>query len=250
MSVTPFCASFMATLDAMRHGTVAAAPAWRVYANTGLLACIDALRANYPSVHRMLGDQAFGQLAGDYVRACPAHDARLFLYGGDLPAWLRRRDGAASPAALAATLDRYWTESHGEADAPPLSMDWIARQSPQAFASLCLRPAPSTRWLALADLALWDGWCAWRQPDAPQPPSNPADQAVLLTRPDDAVRTQAMPLGGAVFLQACEAGMTLPMALQAACDSTPQIEPQALLAALFAAGAFQHPDQFTPRSLP
>ena len=117
MSDAQFHDHFIATLDAMRQGAVAEAAAWRVYANTGLLACIDALRANYPGVQRVLGDQAFGQLAADYARACPAHDARLFLYGDDLPDWLRRRDGAASPAALAATLDRYWTEAHGAVDA-------------------------------------------------------------------------------------------------------------------------------------
>lgn len=250
MNDRQFHDQFMATLDAMRCGTVAEAAVWRVYANTGLLACIDALQANYPSVRRMLGDPAFGQLAAGYARECPAHDARLFLYGDGLPGWLRRRDGAVGPAALAATLDRYWTESHSEADAPPLSMDWIAQQIPQAFASLCLRPAPSTRWLALAGVPLWDWWHAWRQPDAPRRTSGEADQAVLLTRPGDAVRAQAMPLGGAVLLQACEGGLTLPQALQAACGSAPEVEPQPLLATLFAAGAFQHPDQFTPRSLP
>lgn len=246
MSEDRFHHRFIDTLETLRHGGEAA-PAWRVYANTGLLACADALRANYPGVRRLLGEAAFESMAAGYARARPARDARLFLYGADLPAWLREQDGADSAAALAATLDRYWTETHSEADAAPLAMDWIARQSAPSLAGLRLRPAPSTRWLALAGVPLWDWWQALRHPDdATTTPGGP-HQAVLLTRADDAVWAQALPAAGAVLLQACEDGLPLQEALLA--TGEPDTALQALLATLFDAGALQHPDQFTPRAL-
>ncbi|MDM5179230.1 putative DNA-binding domain-containing protein [Massilia sp. DJPM01] len=248
MSEIAYFHQFIEKLDSMRHGG-GATPAWRVYANTGLLACIDALQANYPSVHRLLGEAPFEQLAASYVRAMPARDARLFLYGAGLPAWIRRRDGADSAVALVATLDRYWSETHSEADALPLTMDWIAQQSAQALAGMRLRPAPSTRWLGRAGVALWDQWQALRQaPDYLGPRGQP-NQAVLLSRPDDAVWAQALPLAGAVLLQACDDGLCLPQALLAAGASAPEIDLQQLLAMLFAAGALQHPDQFAPRAI-
>lgn len=246
MSDARFFHRFIDTIEALRHGGDAA-PAWRVYANTGLLACTDALRANYPSVLRLLGEPAFAQLAAGYVRARPARDARLFLYGTDLPAWLREREGADSTAALAATLDRYWTETHSEADAAPLAMDWIARQDAQTLAGLRLRPAPSTRWLAQAGLPLWDWWQALRRPGDAATPSGATHQAVLLTRADDAVWAQALPQAGAVLLQGCDDGLPLQDALQA--TDIPDTDLQALLATLFDAGALQHPDQFTARAL-
>jgi hypothetical protein len=248
MSEDRFFHQFIDTLEAMRDGGDAQ-PAWRVYANTGLLACVDALLANYPSVLRLLGEPACRQLAADYARAMPTRDARLFLYGADLPAWLRARDGADSTVALAATLDRYWTETHSEADAAPLTMNWIARQSPHALASLHLRPAPSTRWLAQEGVPLWDWWQGLRQADGAPAPHGTPDQAVLLTRPDDAVWAQALPLAGTILLQACADGLSLPQALQATGDGAPETDLQQLLTTLFDAGALQHPDQFTPRAI-
>lgn len=248
MSDAGFHAQFLVTLDALRHGAKAG-PAWQVYANTGLLALVDALRANYPGLRRLLGEEAFDQLAAAYTRAFPARDGRLFLYGADLPDWLRGRDGADSAAALAATLDRLWTEAHSEADAPPLAMDWIARQGPQALAGLRLRPAPSTRWLSVAGVRLWEHWQVLHQSGETAATAVGDHQTVLLTRPDDAVQAQAIPAAGAILLQACADGLALLQALQAASGSAPQADPQHVLAMLFGAGAFQQPDQFTPRAL-
>lgn len=249
MNDMQFFHQFIEKLESVRHGGPAT-PAWRVYANTGLLACMDALKANYPSVQRLLGEAPFEHLAASYARATPARDARLFLYGGDLPAWLCAREGADSAAALVATLDRYWTETHSEADALPLTMDWIARQSARELATLRLRPAPSTRWLSRAGVPLWDKWHALRHPHDAVAPRDRLHQAVLLSRPGDAVWTQALPLAGAVLLQACDDGLCLQQALLTAGASAPEIDLQQLLAMLFGAGALQHPDHFTPRAIP
>ena len=249
MSDTDFHPQFLARLQAGRAGEVLP-PAWRVYANTGLLACIEALLANYPSVQKLLGPAASRSMAAAYAHACPPQDARLFLYGADLPAWLRGHEGAETPLVLAATLDRCWTECHSEADAAPLALDWLTQLSPQALAQLQLRPAPATRWLAHPGLRLCDWWQGLRGPDQTAAPISGADQAVLLTRPDDAVLVQALSPAGVALLQACADGLRLPEALAAASACTPQLDLQGLLASLFAAGALQHPDHFIPRAFP
>lgn len=247
----PFYRQFIERLDALRHGDAGAAPTprWRVYANTAVLACQAALAANYPSLRHLMGGRRFEQLAGAYVRAVPADDARLFLYGASLPAVLGERDGRDSITALAATLDRCWSEAHAEADAQPLGLDWVAQQDPAAFSTLRLRPAPATRWVAHASVPAMQWWSALRQPLASGGQPRGGAQAVLLTRPGDAVIVQELPLAGAAFLHACEDGLTLPMALQAAASAAPDSNLQQMLAVLMGAGALQHPDQYIERAL-
>lgn len=249
MSFARFHRRLLAQVDAMRDGEgVAPSPAWQIYANTGMLACIDALAANYPSLVNLMGASQFADIAARFVRATPPDDARLFLYGATLPAWLHVDAGGPRAAIAAATLDRAWTEVHAEADAPMLDMAWIGQQGAGTFDVLCLQPAPATRWLADASTPLWDWWQALR---APAPALQPGGgQAVLLTRPADTVLVQQLPLAGAALLQACETGLSLPVALSraAACDPTADL--QALLGILFGAGAFQRPGQTTARAFP
>ena len=84
----------------------------RVYRNGFLKACIDALRANYPSVERLVGEARFPALARPFVEAHPPRVASLVEYGSGFPQHLRAtRDmhGLDWLASFAA-LDRAWTE--------------------------------------------------------------------------------------------------------------------------------------------
>jgi len=84
----------------------------RVYRNGFLKACVDALRANYPSVERLVGEARFPALARPFVEAHPPRVASLVEYGSGFPQHLRvTRDmrGLDWLASFAA-LDRAWTE--------------------------------------------------------------------------------------------------------------------------------------------
>lgn len=239
MSTPVFYRDFITQLDAIRSGAGSpTAPAWRIYANTGLRARLEALTANFPGLARLMGASRFADMAAHYVRAAPARDARLFLYGATLPAWLEAEAGERAEI-VAATLDRCWTETHAEADAPLLETAWIARQSTDTFERLCLQPAPATRWVGDATAPVWDRWQGERS--AQLPLQRAAGQAILLTRPGDSVLVQQLSLAGASLLQACEAGLALPAALACAAASDPEADLQALLGMLFGAGAFQQP---------
>ena len=84
----------------------------RVYRNGFLKACIEALRASYPSVERLVGEERFPALARPYVEAHPPRAAGLVEYGEDFPRFIEdardahRLDWLASFAAL----DRAWSE--------------------------------------------------------------------------------------------------------------------------------------------
>ena len=84
----------------------------RVYRNGFLRACIEALRANYPSVERLAGEERFPALARPYVDTHPPCVASLVEYGDEFPHYLdaRRQVHQLDYLASFAALDRAWTE--------------------------------------------------------------------------------------------------------------------------------------------
>ena len=84
----------------------------RVYRNGFFKACIDALRANYPSVERVAGEERFAALARHFVEANPPGTANLVEYGEGFPQHVRdtREVHGLDRLASFAALDRAWTE--------------------------------------------------------------------------------------------------------------------------------------------
>ena len=126
MSASPrdFEAAFFAAL----FRPTPESPAWTrqagfaVHRNTVLRGAIDALAANYPTVRRLLGDEAFDDIARAFVVARPPRDGVLAGYGIGFASHLAATaplDGVEVLPGVAA-LDRAWTECHLAADAPVL----------------------------------------------------------------------------------------------------------------------------------
>lgn len=99
----------------------------RVYRNGFLRACIEALRANYPTVERLAGEERFPALARPFVEANPPGAASLVEYGEGFPRHVRDTRGVHGLDWLAsfASLDRAWTEVYFAGDddleaAPPV----------------------------------------------------------------------------------------------------------------------------------
>ena len=91
----------------------------RVYRNGFLKACIEALRANYPSVERLVGEERFAALARPYVDAHPPRTAGLVEYGEGFPKFIEDTSDTHRLAYLAsfAVLDRAWSEVYFAEDA-------------------------------------------------------------------------------------------------------------------------------------
>ena len=111
----------------------------RVYRNGFLRACIEALRASYPSVERVAGEERFPALARPFVEAHPPRDASLVLYGEDFSQFIERTRDVHGLDCLAsfAALDRAWTEVYFSADggieaAPPGSPSGEGAAPPDA----------------------------------------------------------------------------------------------------------------------
>ena len=167
-----------------------AQPGFAVYRNTVVKGCIDALQANYPAVHALVGSDWLRATAHAFVHEHPPTDGRLMGYGAGFAEFLEGFGPAANLPYLGAVarLDRCWTESHLAADAPALQAAWLARQPPEALALLHLQPHPAARWqwcAAHPAYRLWQRQRAGLAWDANLPWQG---EGALLTRPHDAVQ--------------------------------------------------------------
>ncbi len=72
-----------------------------IYAGMWLARLVDALRADFPALGAVLGDEAFERLAGAYLRDHPSDDPDVGRVGRRLPGFLRDHPELASRPDLA-----------------------------------------------------------------------------------------------------------------------------------------------------
>ena len=217
-----------------------AQPAFAVYRNTVMKACIDALEANFPVVARLVGSDWFRAAAALYVAHDAPSDARLLHYGKGFSDFLRDFEPASELIYLpgVAQLDTCWRESHTALDAPCADAAWIADHSPEQMEGLVLRPHPAARWAWFDEQPIYSIWSSNRQQTDLQDALHWQGEGALLTRPDDSVTWQGIPQAGCVLLDACADGVPLAQAANLALKADPDADIATVFAVLLRAGAF------------
>jgi hypothetical protein len=225
----------------LRFHEIAAQPGFAVYRNTVMKGCIDALQANYPSVHAIVGEEWFRAAAAIYVRGHPPRTPTLLEYGEDFEAFIIGFEPAAALPYLApvARLDRYWTEAHIARDEAPLAPGVLAGLHAEALASCRLSPHASARWAYFGGVPAATIWRCNRDGGAHALTDIEwRGEGLLLVRAHAAVEAIDLDAAGCAFMSACAEGGTLAdaaarsLALDAAADFS------ALMARLLGAGAF------------
>lgn len=226
------------------NGTALAAltnqPGFSVYRNTVNKGCIDALRANYPTVAKLVGEEWFCAAAALYLQEHKPQDARLLFYGEHFPHFLENFPPADDLPYLSgvAQLDRYWIESHTSADDATLDPACLSSLETDALALAVLRPCASCRWKWFDDSPVYTIW--QRNREADDIGSDPVWQGegALLIRQAAAVRWTAISAAHCSFLDACAAGEPLASAAAAAQAKQGDVDLAKLIATLLDAGAF------------
>ncbi len=222
---------------------LAAQPAFAVYRNTVIKGCVDALRANYPAVERLVGEEWLRAAASIYAHAkLPSHPT-LLDYGAGFAEFLRTFEPAAELPYLAdvARLDRFWSEVHVARDEQPLEPAAIAQRSPRELERTVLRPHAAMRWAWFEGLPIFTIWQRNRDPafdheTAPEIAWH--GEGALITRPHDAVQAIRIDAAACAFLDACAAGYPIGAAASTALQADMTVDLSALMASLLNAGAF------------
>jgi hypothetical protein len=116
-----------------------------------LRGAIDALAANVPSLHRLLGSDTFDEVAAAFVRAQLPRGGSLCCAAG-LPEFLSSYRPLIEHDYLpgVAALDLAWIESHLAAEADVLTTEDVFALTAEQLLHGRLVPHPATRWLTFA----------------------------------------------------------------------------------------------------
>jgi hypothetical protein len=210
-----------------------AAPRLGIYRGAYRGRLVEALRSNYPVLHRVLGDDDFAALALAWLAGHPSRVPSIRWFGRGLPDWLAGRleaDPDALPHPALADLARMeWAvgSSFDAADAPPLDRERLAAIEPARWPALRFAAHPS---LHIVDLA-WAVEPLWRaltdDEHAATEPPEPRVHRLLVWRQGLETRWRALPVDEAEALAACVTGVRF----DALCERIAAADPQADAAA-------------------
>lgn len=211
-----------------------------IYRNNVVVGLIDALRANYPAVDRIVGAEFFSAMARDYVVLRPPTSPVLLDYGDGFADFIAGFAPAQTLPYLAdvARIERAWTEAYHAREARPLMAVQFAQVRAGDAPNATLTVHPSLRLVRSRYPVL----TVWRMNSGAEPLA-PVDfeaggEDTLVLRPDADVEVRAVPSGGAAFLHALMEGMTLTEAAQSALYENAEFDLAGNLAALIEAGVF------------
>ncbi|WP_428242048.1 putative DNA-binding domain-containing protein [Gynuella sp.] len=105
--------------------TLSAAQRMAIYHNAYFQRLQEVLQQDYPTVHGLIGDDMFSQLAKEYILSHPSSHTSIRWFGEQLPAFIRQTEPYQQHGILAELSDweRYLRAAFDGADATPLQSD-------------------------------------------------------------------------------------------------------------------------------
>lgn len=215
-----------------------------VYRNTTFKGVVDALRDNYPTVLRLVGDAWFNASAYAYLEIGWPSAPSLTAFGEHYPDFLAFFEPARSLDYLAdvARLDRSWTEAHVAQDAPVLETAALASVGEAGLLALRLQLHPSVRlaWFRRPAPTIW----RLNRPPAPEPGEVQIDwreEGAAMARPYGRVEFMMLDRPAFALAEACGRGASLAEAVEAGLAADPEADLTQRLAGLIGLGLFQPP---------
>ncbi|WP_137808219.1 MULTISPECIES: DUF2063 domain-containing protein [unclassified Pseudomonas] len=210
-----------------------------VYRNNVVVGLSEALRASFPCVARLVGDEFFAAMARIFVAIKPPTSPILLHYGAEFPSFVESFNPAASVPYLAdvARIERAATEAYHARDEIPLAPAALAAVPHNKSPSLRLRLHPSLRIMR----SEFPAFTIWRMNTAggtPGPVDLSESQDTLVLRSDAEVDVRSMSPGSYEFLVALESGLTLSQAMANAFTADAHFDLSENLQELIQMGAF------------
>ena len=230
-----------------RGGSPAVKRRFDIYRNNVTSSLIEALKASFPVVCRLVGDDFFKAAATLYIRQEPPSTPLLFRYGGSFADFLESFPPAGSVPYLGdvARLEWAWLQAYHAEDQAPLPLQALADVPQESLPEVCFVLHPSlsllrSRWPVVSL------WAAVRdQKDNPGIDMTQGEEAAVL-RPGNDVSVRLLPPSGHAFLSALSDGRSLGEAAALGSEATSDFDLAHHLQGLFTLGtvvAIIEPDQ-------
>jgi hypothetical protein len=213
---------------------------FNLYRNNVFVGLIDTLRARYPAVARLVGEEFFAPTARLYAAAHPPQSPALFEYGGGFADFLQSFEPARSLIYLPDVARIEWLR-HQAYHAPnlaPMKPGVLAAIPAEQIGRVVLRLHPSAG-LLTSDYPAFSIWQTNSRDEEVRKIDPEAEgEAVLVLRPELEVVIMRLGPGGDVFLKRIQEGACLADAVQSAEQAAAEFSLAEALGAFLANGAF------------
>nr|MCA0807203.1 putative DNA-binding domain-containing protein [Rhizobium sp. T1473] len=194
-----------------------------VYRNNVVVGLVQTLKAAYPVVHRLVGEEFFAAMARLYVLAEPPASPIMLDYGSGFPTFIAGFEPAAVLPYLGdvARLERAWVKAYHASEATPLPPSALSRVPPADLPALRFALHPSVRIVrsVFPIVSIWqvniDGI------EGAQIDLEEGGEDALIVRPEADVEVRRLPAGAAAFMEALQAGSLLVHALKQGLSASP-----------------------------
>lgn len=188
-----------------------------VYRNNVTVSLVEALRARFPALERIVGEEFFRAMARVFVAEHPPKSPLLMQFGDELACFLDHFAPAADLPYLGdvARLEAARTRAYHAADAAPADPAGLAAVPLKRLNELRITLHPSVQ-IVRSMHPIVTIWAMNAGDAAPAPIADWTPQDALVARPHLDVVVRALPPGAAAFLLALAAGAPLAQAAEAA----------------------------------
>lgn len=213
---------------------------FNVYRNNVFVGLIDALKAAFPAICRIVGDEFFKAMASIHVALDPPSSPVMLEYGATFPAFIEAFEPANSVPYLAdvARLERAWVEAYHAAECTPIALNELGNIDARSLPQLRFTLHPTLR-VVRSPFPVVD---LWRMNiDGGVPVAIEIEgcaQQALVIRPDADVEVRPVSAGVATFVQSLAQGASLALATSIVYHEDPGFDLAHVLGELFAINAF------------
>lgn len=111
-----------------RDTSTASSRRFDVYRNNIVVGLLDALKATFPAIHRLVGEEYFAAVARVYIGRYPPQSPVLMFYGDNFGEFLEQFPSASDIPYLGdvARLEWAWIQAHHAPDAEPVQITELA----------------------------------------------------------------------------------------------------------------------------
>jgi hypothetical protein len=219
------------------HNAAVPARRFAVYRNNVVVGLGKALKARFPVVEKIVGEEYFAAMARVFVTEQPPRSPLLATYGDNFPAFIAAFEPARELPYLAdvARLEAARTRSYHAADATPVGADHFATLDANTVGDIRIDMHPSTE-IVRSAYPIVTIWAMNSGEQELAPIENWRGEDAVVSRPYLEVEVRALPPGGAAFLLVLAAGRRLCEAAETALADDPNFDLACNLAGLIGSG--------------
>jgi len=209
-----------------------------VYRNNVAVGMIEAFRATFPAVERLVGSDFFSGAAKVYLQQEPPRSPLLFRYGSSFGDFLEKFPPAASVPYLGDVARLEWArlDAYHAADRQPLSIDVLGSVPEAEVGQVTFELHPSLA-LIKSSWPVVSLWAASTDRGSSDDVDMKRSEQAIVIRPSLDVDTRLLPAGGFNFMNALKEGAALERAAKRALAMSQQFDLATHLRGLFEVGA-------------